>query len=362
MNILEHEARRILKDYEVPVPDSGMATNTVETVALCHKFSYPIVIKALVATGGRGKAGGVKLVNSDEEAREYANKILGTKLVTVQTGPEGLLVDKLLIAPAYPIEKEYYVSIAVDRENACFVFILSASGGMDIEKVAQETPENIHKFKIYYSYGLLDFQLREMAYALSSDKKLHHNFIEFFKKLYNCFIGENANMLEINPLVSSKDGDVSALDVKLIIDKDEEVGMSYVSLSGNIGCMVNGAGLAMATMDLIKYKGGEPANFLDVGGGACEETISKGFDMIQEDKNVKVILVNIFGGIVHCDVVAKGIIDSCKRKMPIVDIVVRLQGTNASQGLDIFRKSSLDIKVANQFEEAVEMAVSLLNN
>jgi succinyl-CoA synthetase beta subunit len=361
MNILEHEARRILIDYEVPMPDSGLAINAKETVDLCNKFSYPIVIKALVATGGRGKAGGVKLVNNDKEAADYAKNILGTQLITVQTGPKGLLVDKLLITPAYTIDKEYYLSITIDRDSACIIFLLSASGGVDIEKVAKESPEKIHKFKIYYSYGLLDFQLREMAFALSPDKSLHHNFILCFKRLYNCFVGENASMLEINPLVSSPSGDVAVLDVKLSLNSEEEAGMSYVALSGNIGCMVNGAGLAMATMDLIKFKGGEPANFLDVGGGACEETISKGFDMIQDDENVKVILVNIFGGIVHCDVVAQGIIDSCRKNMPRANLVVRLQGTNADQGLKLLRDSSLDIKVATQFEEAVEEAVSLLN-
>ena len=360
MKVLEHEARRILRDYDVPLPDSDVAENADQVVSLCRKFSYPIVIKALVATGGRGKAGGVKLVGSDNEAREYADKILGTKLVTVQTGPNGLLVEKLLVAPAYPIDKEYYVSITIDRENACIVFIISAAGGMDIEKVAHDNPEEIHKFNIQYSYGLLDFQLREMAFVLDPEKKNHPRFIEFFKRLYNCFIGENALLIEINPLASSLDGDVSALDAKMELNNEEEAGMSYVALDGNIGCMVNGAGLAMATMDLIKHKGGNPANFLDIGGGASEETISKGFDLIQKDSNVDVILVNIFGGIVHCDVVAKGIIDSCNIKMPKAKLVVRLQGTNASLGLALLEESSLPIEVCAEFEEAVEKAVSFL--
>lgn len=361
MNILEHEARLILQKYDVPMPHSSVASNTDELIKICQRYSYPIVIKALVETGGRGKAGGVKVVNSEAEAVEFANKLLGTYLVTVQTGSEGLLVDKLLVAPAYPIDKEYYVSITIDRDNACLVFILSASGGMDIEKVAHETPEHIHTFRIYLSYGLLNFQLREMAFALSSDTRLHSSFISFFKRLYNCFVSENAQMLEINPLSSSLDGDVAALDVKLSLNNEESAGMSYVPLDGNIGCMVNGAGLAMATMDLIKFKGGEPANFLDVGGAASEETISKGFDMIQEDLNVEVILVNIFGGIVHCDVVAQGIIDSCIKRMPRASLVVRLQGTNATEGLELLKKSNLDIKVAEDFEQAVDVAVSLLN-
>lgn len=361
MKVLEHEAQRILQNYGVTIPKSDVAVNTDELIRICKEFSYPIVLKALVCTGGRGKAGGVKLVKSDEEAFTFANNILGTKLVTVQTGPKGLLVDKLLVSEAFPIEKEFYVSITIDRENACLVFIISSAGGMDIEKVAHEAPGAINKFKIYYSYGLLDFQLREMAFILDPEKKYHHRFIDFFKKLYNCFVVEKAQLIEINPLAIDLSGNISALDIKMDVIHEENAGLSYVALDGNIGCMVNGAGLAMATMDLIKYKGGEPANFLDIGGGASEETISKSFDMIQFDSKVKVLLVNIFGGIVNCDIVAKGIIDSCKKKMPSVKLVVRLKGTNASQGLTLLRDSLLPIEVCSEFEEAVEKAVSLLN-
>ncbi len=361
MKLLEYEAFKVLEEYQVPVVKGEVADNVEDVLKIADGIGYPLVIKAQVHTGGRGKAGGVKMLNNRKDAQEYASKLIGSRLVTAQTDEKGLLVEKVLVAPAFSIYKEYYVSITIDRDNACLVFVVSTEGGMDIEKTAEENPEKIQTFPVYYSYGLFDYQLRAMAYAIDPSREYHKDIILFLKNLYSAFVHTNAQLIEINPLAINFRGELIAIDVKMNIDKEEEEGLSYIRLNGNIGCMVNGAGLAMATMDLIKSKGGEPANFLDIGGGANEQRISEGFDLIQQDKKVKAILVNIFGGIVRCDMVAKGIIDSCKKKMPKVNIVVRLQGTNAKEGMQLLKDSGLDIIVAEEFDEAVVKALESIN-
>jgi succinyl-CoA synthetase beta subunit len=361
MKLLEYEAFKVLLEYQVPVVEGEVADDVEDVLKIADNVGYPIVIKAQVHTGGRGKAGGVKMLNNKKDAENFAANLIGSRLITAQTDEKGLLVEKVLVAPAFPIYKEFYVSITVDRDNACFVFVVSTEGGMDIEKTAKESPEKIQTFRVYYTHGVFDYQFRAMAYAIDPTREYHKELIDFLKKLYSAFVHTNAQLIEINPLAINYRGEFKAIDVKMDIDKDEEEGLSYVRLKGNVGCMVNGAGLAMATMDLIKSKGGEPANFLDIGGGANEYSISEGFDIIQQDENVKAILVNIFGGIVRCDLVAKGIINSCKKKMPKVNIIVRLQGTNAKEGLQLLKDSGLDIIVAEEFDEAVTKALETIN-
>lgn len=361
MKLLEYEAFKVLHEYHVPAVQGEVADNVDDVLKIAENIGYPVVIKAQVLTGGRGKAGGVKLLDDKDGAKKFTENLIGSRLVTAQTDANGLLVEKVLVASSFPIFKEYYVSITVDRDNACFVFVLSKDGGVDIEKTAEESPEKIKTIKVFYSHGVFDYQYREMAFFLDPSGKNHKALISFLKHLYSAFVHTNAQLIEINPLAVSQDGEFRAIDVKMDIDKDEEEGMSYVRLKGNIGCMVNGAGLAMATMDLIKSKGGEPANFLDIGGGANEDRITEGFDIIQEDKNVKAILVNIFGGIVRCDLVAKGIINSCKRKMPKVKIIVRLQGTNAKEGLKLLKDSGLELILAEEFDQVVSKALASIN-
>lgn len=361
MKLLEYEAFKVLQEYQVPAVDGEVADNVEDVLEIADRVGYPVVIKAQVHTGGRGKAGGVKMLNNSSDAKEFAANLIGRRLVTAQTDENGLLVEKVLVASAFPIYKEFYVSITVDRDNACFVFIVSTEGGMDIEKTAKESPEKIKTFRVHYTHGVFDYQFRAMAYAIDPTKEYHKALISFLKGLYSAFVHSNAKLIEINPLAINFKGEFRAIDVKMDIDKDEEEGLSYVRLKGNIGCMVNGAGLAMATMDLIKSQGGEPANFLDIGGGANEERISEGFDIIQQDKNVKAILVNIFGGIVRCDLVAKGIINSCKKNMPKVNIIVRLQGTNAKEGLQLLKDSGLKLILAEEFDEAVSKALDSIN-
>jgi succinyl-CoA synthetase beta subunit len=343
-----------------------------------------IVVKAQIHAGGRGKGGGVKLAHSPEEVKKIAAQMLGMRLVTHQTGPEGKLVRKVLVEEGLEIEHEFYAGIVLDRTKSALVYMVSTAGGVEIEKVAAETPEKIIKEYIDNGIGFQPFQARKLAFSLGLSGVPFKNAVKFLTGLYTAFIKSDASLAEINPLVVTKSGDVLALDAKINIDDnalfrhppivnmrdlDEEepleveasnYNLNYIKLDGNVGCMVNGAGLAMATMDLIQLAGGEPANFLDVGGGASVETVANGFRILLADKNVKAVLVNIFGGIVRCDRVALGIIEAVKLVNVTVPVVIRLAGTNAGEGAEILQNSGLEFRVATTFEDAAKKIVQAL--
>jgi succinyl-CoA synthetase beta subunit len=342
-------------------------------------------VKAQIHAGGRGKGGGVKFSPSKESALENAKNILGMTLKTHQTGPEGQLVRKIMIGEAVDIAKEFYVAITLDRAQGKNVFMVSTEGGMDIEEVAAKTPEKIKKVWVEPGLGLQGFQARQLAYALELDGAKFKQATKLFTNLYNCYADTDATIVEINPLVVTEQDDVLALDAKFNFDSNAlyrhkdvleyrdlneedpmevEAGkydLNYIKLDGSVGCMVNGAGLAMATMDIIKLKGGEPANFLDVGGGANVETVKNGFKIILADENVKAVLINIFGGIVRCDRVANGVIQAVKELDLNVPVVVRLQGTNAEEARVLLGESRLDLVPADTLEEAAEKVVELAN-
>jgi succinyl-CoA synthetase beta subunit len=339
-------------------------------------------VKAQVHAGGRGKAGGVKLARSLDEVREHAAAMLGTQLVTHQSGPEGLPVNVVYVEQGSEIDRELYLSMLVDREVSRISFIASAAGGMDIEKVAAETPELILSVAVAPDAGLQDYQARQLAFGLGLDKKQMRQFGDLVKRLYQLYVDADASLIEVNPLITTKAGDIMALDGKINIDgsalfrqakiaelrdpsqedeaerKAAEHDLNYVSLDGNIACMVNGAGLAMATMDLIKLHGGDPANFLDVGGGATAERVAEAFKLVLSNANVAAILVNIFGGIVRCDLIAEGIISAVKEVGVTVPVVVRLEGTNVDKGRDLLANSGLDIIAADDLTDAAKKAVA----
>ena len=353
-----------------------------QSIAELKSSSY--VIKAQIHAGGRGKAGGVKIVNSKKEAIEVANSLLHKKLVTYQNKPGGQPVDTLLIEESCDIEKELYFSILVDRQSEKIVVIASSAGGMEIEEISKDNPEKIIKETCSPINGLMDFQSRNIAFALGLANEMINDFVKFARSAFKVFIENNLALLEINPLVITSHKKIIALDCKINVDdnalykqktlaelrdwlqndaKEAEAfgaGLNYIALNGNIGCMVNGAGLAMATMDLIKLYGGEPANFLDVGGGATAETVAKAFKIILDDKNVQVVLVNIFGGIMRCDIIAEGIISAVKEVGIQIPIVVRLEGTNVDLGKKLLQTSGLNIKAANTLTEAATIATSLI--
>ena len=385
MKIHEYQAKEIFRKYGVPVPDGKVAFSVDEAVAAAKELGGKVfVVKAQIHAGGRGKAGGVKLAKGLREVRKYAKEILGKTLVTHQTGPEGKVVRKLLIEKGINIDRELYVSITLDRAQSKNVFMASTEGGVEIEKVAAETPEKIFKVTIDPALGMQPYQAREIAFALGLSGVQFKNAVKFFLALYKAYEETDASLAEINPLVVTKEGDVLALDAKMNFDDnalfrhpeikeyrdlDEEepleieaskYGLNYIKLDGNVGCMVNGAGLAMATMDIIKLAGGDPANFLDVGGTANKETVANGFKIILSDKNVKAILINIFGGIVRCDRVAQGVVDAYKEIKPDVPIVVRLDGTNAKEGAELLKKSGLQFEVATNLAEAAEKVTKVL--
>ncbi len=385
MKIHEYQAKEIFRKYGVPVPDGKVAFSVDEAVAAAKELGGKVfVVKAQIHAGGRGKAGGVKLAKGLREVRKYAKEILGKTLVTHQTGPEGKVVRKLLIEKGINIDRELYVSITLDRAQSKNVFMASTEGGVEIEKVAAETPEKIFKVTIDPALGMQPYQAREIAFALGLSGVQFKNGVKFFLALYKAYEETDASLAEINPLVVTKEGDVLALDAKMNFDDnalfrhpeikeyrdlDEEepleieaskYGLNYIKLDGNVGCMVNGAGLAMATMDIIKLAGGDPANFLDVGGTANKETVANGFKIILSDKNVKAILINIFGGIVRCDRVAQGVVDAYKEIKPDVPIVVRLDGTNAKEGAELLKKSGLQFEVATNLAEAAEKVTKVL--
>ena len=366
MNIHEYQAKKVLSKFGVATLLGKVATSSSEAREIAEEIGGEMwVVKAQVHAGGRGKAGGIKIAKTLDEVEELSKKILGMKLVTHQTGSEGKIVKKVYIEAAADIKKEYYLGIVLDRQKEIPVMMASMEGGVEIEKVAAETPEKIIKIDIDPFIGLRDFQARMLAFKLGFKNKQIKYFVKFAKALYSAYLEMDGSLVEINPMALLEDDSLIALDAKMGFDDnalfrhndivamrdfEEEdsieveagkYGLNYVKLEGNVGCMVNGAGLAMSTMDIIKYEGGEPANFLDVGGGANAETVAKGFEIILKDKNVKTIFINIFGGIVRCDRIAKGIIKATKNSSIEIPIIVRLDGTNAKEAVDILNKSKI---------------------
>jgi succinyl-CoA synthetase beta subunit len=382
MNIHEYQAKTILAKFGVNVPRGHVAFTADEAVKAAEKLASKVtVVKAQIHAGGRGKAGGVKLAKKLSEVREYAESILGMTLITHQTGPEGQLVKRVYIEEGSDIAEELYLSVVMDRATSRITFIGSSEGGMDIEEVAAATPEKIVTIAVDPAAGLQGFHIRRLAYGMGIKKELHKELAGFVTSLYKAFVETDASQLEINPLVITWDNRLVALDAKFnfddnalyrhpdlveLRDEDEEdplerkaseFGLSYVRMDGNIGCMVNGAGLAMSTMDIIKLYGGEPANFLDVGGGANKEKVTEAFKIILSDPNVKAILVNIFGGIMRCDVIAEGVIAAAKEVGLSIPLVVRLAGTNVEKGKELLAKSGLAIIPADDLADAAEKAV-----
>ena len=383
MNLHEYQSKRLFADYGIPVPRGIPAESPNAAVKAAQELGGELwVVKAQVHAGGRGKAGGVKLARTLDEVREYTDKMLGSVLVTHQTGAEGLPVNTVYIEQGSDIDRELYLSMLVDREVSRISFIASAAGGMDIEKVAAETPEKIFSVAIAPDAGLQDYQARQLAFGLELDKKQMRQFGDLIKKLYRLYLDSDASLIEVNPLITTKAGDIVALDGKINIDgsalfrqpkiaelrdksqedeaerKAAEHDLNYVSLDGNIACMVNGAGLAMATMDLIKLHGGDPANFLDVGGGATAERVAAAFKLILSNDSVEAILVNIFGGIVRCDLIAEGIITAVREVGVSVPVVVRLEGTNVKKGRELLAGSGLDIIAAEDLTDAAKKVVA----
>ena len=382
MNIHEYQAKELLSQYGVRVPIGKVAFTAEEAKQIAEDLNADkLVVKAQIHAGGRGKAGGVKVTSSPEEVETIASEMLGMKLVTHQTGPDGKIVGKVLIEEASDIAKEFYLGMVIDRTNEQVVIMASPEGGTEIEEVAKNTPEKILKVYIDPSVGIQPFQCRKIAYFLGLEGKAVNKAVSFIISLYNLFTQKDCSLAEINPLVLTGEGEVLALDGKLnfddnalfrrpdiqkLQDKSEEdeleleakeAGFSFVNLDGNIGCLVNGAGLAMATMDIIKFHGGEPANFLDVGGGATTEQVTKAFKMILTDKSVKAIFVNIFGGIMKCDTIAEGIITAANEIGIKVPLIVRLEGTNVELGRKLLSESGLDIQTGTDMKDAASKAV-----
>lgn len=383
MNIHEYQAKQVLGKYNVPVPRGQVAYTSKEAVAAAQGLGGKLwVVKAQIHAGGRGKAGGVKLAKSLEEVESLSHNMLGMTLVTHQTGPEGKVVKRVYIEEGTSISKELYLSLVVDRATSWVTFIASTEGGMDIEEVAHSNPEKIIKLAVDPASGIQPFHTRKMIFALNIPKELHGKFEQFVNSIYAAFIDTDASQVEINPLVITGDGNILALDAKFNFDEnalfrhpdvhelrdpDEEdpmeqkaakFGLSYVKMDGSIGCMVNGAGLAMATMDIIQLYGSAPANFLDVGGGANKEKVGEAFKLILSDPNVKGILVNIFGGIMRCDIIAEGIIAAAREVNLHVPLVVRLEGTNVELGKKMLASSGLAITPADNLADAAEKIVS----
>ena len=385
MNIHEYQGKAVLRSYGVSVPNGKVAFTVEEAVEAAKELGTDVcVVKAQIHAGGRGKAGGVKVAKNLDEVRTYAESILGTTLVTHQTGPEGKEVKRLLIEEGCDIKKEYYVGLVLDRATSQVVLMASEEGGTEIEEVAEKTPEKIFKEYIDPAVGLQGFQARRIAFNINIPKELVGQAVKFMMGLYRAFIEKDCSIAEINPLVTTGDGKVMALDAKLNFDSnalyrhkdilelrdlDEEdakeieaskYDLNYIPLDGNIGCMVNGAGLAMATMDIIKHYHGDPANFLDVGGGATAEKVTEAFKIILSDKNVKGIFVNIFGGIMKCDVIAEGVIEATKQVGLELPLVVRLEGTNVELGKKILNESGLNIVAAEFMVDGAQKIVSLV--
>ncbi|EJY55663.1 succinyl-CoA synthetase, beta subunit [Alicyclobacillus hesperidum URH17-3-68] len=384
MNIHEYQAKAVLAEFGVKVPQGKVAFTVEEAVAAAKELGGKAVVKAQIHAGGRGKAGGVKVSKSLEEVEANARELLGKTLVTHQTGPEGKVVKRLLIEQLTDIRKEYYIGLVLDRAQGRIVMMASQEGGVEIEEVAAQHPEKIFRETIDPATGLNPFQANNLAYKLELPPTAVRKAVQFMMGLYNAFVAKDCSVAEINPLVLTGEGDILALDAKLnfddnalyrhpdivaLRDEDEEdpkeieaskYGLSYIALDGNIGCMVNGAGLAMATMDTIKYYGGAPANFLDVGGGASEEKVTAAFKIILSDPKVQGILVNIFGGIMKCDVIANGVVAAAKQVGLDKPLVVRLEGTNVEQGKAILNESGLSIVAADSLADAAQKIVALV--
>ena len=383
MNVHEYQAKELMRKFGIKVLNGHIAKSADEAVEAAKKLGGSVwVVKAQIHAGGRGKAGGVKLAKSLDEVKKYASEILGSTLITHQTGPEGKLVHTLLIEEGCLIDHEYYVGLVLNRETSMVTFMASTEGGVDIEHVAETTPEKIIKIAVDPSTGYSPYIGRRLAFALNLPKELHKEASVFFEGLYNLYMANDCSIAEINPLVTTKDGKILALDAKLNFDdnalfrhpevaayrdlseeSEKEIeaakyGLSYISLDGNIGCLVNGAGLAMGTMDIIQLEGGSPANFLDVGGGATKEAVEKAFSIILSDPHVKGILVNIFGGIMKCDIIAEGIIAAAKSLGVKVPLVVRLEGTNVDLGKKLLNESGLKITAANDLGDAAKKIVA----
>jgi succinyl-CoA synthetase beta subunit len=385
MNIHEYQGKEILRQYGVAVPNGKVAFTVEEAVEAAKELGTQVcVVKAQIHAGGRGKAGGVKVAKNPDEVRTYASEILGKTLVTHQTGPEGKEVKRLLIEEGCDIKKEYYVGLVLDRSTSRVVLMASEEGGTEIEEVAANTPEKIFKEEIDPVLGLMPYQARRIAFAINIPKELINKAVAFMMGLYQAYIEKDCSIAEINPLVVTGDGNVMALDAKLNFDSNalyrqkdvvayrdleeedpkeieaSKYDLSYIALDGNIGCMVNGAGLAMATMDIVKHYGGDPANFLDVGGGATAEKVTEAFKIILSDPNVKGIFVNIFGGIMKCDVIADGVVEAAKQVGLSIPLVVRLEGTNVDLGKKILGESGLDITAAESMADGAQKIVSLV--
>jgi succinyl-CoA synthetase beta subunit len=383
MNVHEYQAKGLLRQFGVCVPEGRLVTTPAEAEEAARALDVPVVVvKAQVHAGGRGKGGGIKLARSPAEANTVASEILGMTLRTHQTGPEGKLVRKVYVEAGSEIARELYTAVLLDRALEKFVVIASTEGGMDIEEVANKTPEKIQSVSVDPNLGLQPYQARQLGFGLGLDGKQVARFETLLAGLYRLYVEKDATLAEINPLVLTKSGELFALDCKLnfddnalyrhpdvqaLHDPDEEearereakaLDLAYVGLDGDIGCMVNGAGLAMATLDMIQLCGGSPANFLDAGGGADKEKVKEAFKLILRDAKVKAILVNIFGGIVRCDLIAEGVVAAAKELGVKVPLVVRLQGTNATQGREILAKSGLDITPAETLREAGQKAVA----
>jgi len=384
MKIHEYQGKELLRKFGVAVPRGIVARTIDEAYSAAQELgSDVVVVKAQIHAGGRGKGGGVKLAKSPEEAKAVAKEILGMNLITHQTGPEGREVRVLLIEEGLPIDKEFYLGIVLDRASGRPVFMASAAGGMDIEEVAAKTPELIMKETIDPAIGFRSYQARKLAFGLGLPAELIGQAVKFMQALYHAYEQMDASLLEINPFLLTKDGRLIALDAKVNFDdnalfrhkefldlrdlNEEEpleieaskFDLNYIKLDGNIACMVNGAGLAMATMDIIKLAGGEPANFLDVGGGASQERVEAAFRILLADENVKAVLINIFGGIVRCDMVARGVVEAAKNLGITVPVVVRLEGTNVEEGQRVIRESGMNFTVANGMKDAAEKVVAL---
>ena len=382
MNVHEYQAKKLLSDFGVKVPGGQVVFNAEEVSEVLDTLnSSRYVVKAQIHAGGRGKGGGIKVVDNARDATQAAGEIIGMNLVTHQTGPEGKRVGSVLIEEASSIEKEFYLGMVIDRSREKVVVMGSPEGGVEIEEVAARSPEKIIKEHVDISLGIQPYQCRKIAYFLGLQGQSVRQAVSLISSLYGVFIEKDCSLAEINPLVLTSDGTIAALDAKLnfddnalfrhrdiagLRDRDEEdpleleasdAGISFVKLDGNIGCLVNGAGLAMATMDIIKHHGGEPANFLDVGGGATTEQVTKAFKMILSDENVKAIFVNIFGGIMKCDTIADGIVEAAGEVGINVPLVVRLEGTNVEAGREILSNSGLDIQTGADMKEAASKVV-----
>jgi succinyl-CoA synthetase beta subunit len=384
MNIHEYQAKQLFRNYGIPVPAGKQAATPEQAERIAKELGGDgWVVKAQIHAGGRGKAGGVKLASQVSEVVEFSRDLLGRRLVTAQTDNAGLPINSLLIEKTYPIKRELYLSLLVDRGSERMVFIASAAGGMDIETVAHQSPEQIISLKIHPAAGLQAYQCRQCAYALGLKGGQVKALSGIMTGMVDLFLAKDASQIEINPLIETVNGELLALDAKINFDdnavmahpdvlalkdsdqedvkenKAQQFGLNYITLDGTIGCMVNGAGLAMATMDLVKLKGGRPANFLDVGGGTNVEKVCEAFKLILSDGNVKAVLVNIFGGIVQCDIIASGILAAIKEVHVAVPVVVRLEGTNAEQGRALLNNTGLNLYAADDLVHAAEQVVAL---